>query len=88
MTQAATQLYAIALQTALLLALPVVGLVAVVGIVIAIAQTVTGIQDQNLSFGPKIAAVAMMLAIGGLPGMVLLTRLLQTAIAALPRLAG
>jgi len=88
MGNAAFQLYGLALQTALILALPVVGLVALIGILIALIQTVLGIQDQNISFGPKIAAVAVLAAIGGLPGMALLASLVRAAILSLPRLTG
>lgn len=88
MTSAAGQLYAMALQAALVLALPVVALVAIVGIVSAIAQTVIGIQDQNISFGPKIAAVALLVALAGIPGLALLAELLRAAISAMPHLAG
>ena len=84
----AMQLYGLALQTAMVLALPVVAAVACVGIVVSLVQTVLGIQDQNISFGPKIIAVAVMVGIGGLPGMAMLARLLLVAIASLPRIAG
>jgi flagellar biosynthetic protein FliQ len=82
----AMQLYDTALQTALVLALPVVALVAFIGVVTAIAQTVVGISDQNISFGPKLAAVAAVLAVGGMPALELLASLLRTAIMSLPRL--
>lgn len=86
MSGVAMQLYGMALQTALVLALPVVALVAIIGIIIAIAQTIVGISDQNISFGPKIAAVAAVLAVGGMPALSLLTGLLRTVILALPHL--
>jgi flagellar biosynthesis protein FliQ len=83
----AMELYGTALQTALVLALPVVALVAIIGIIVAIAQTIVGISDQNVSFGPKIAAVAALLAVGGMPALSLLASFLRTVILALPRLA-
>ncbi len=61
------ELYGLALQTALVLALPVVAAVAVLGVAVALVQTVVGIQDQNVSFGPKIIAVALLAGFGGLP---------------------
>lgn len=42
---------------ALLLATPVVVVSLVVGLTISIAQTVTSIQEQTLSFAPRIVAV-------------------------------
>ncbi|MDQ6767706.1 MAG: flagellar biosynthetic protein FliQ [Candidatus Eremiobacteraeota bacterium] len=88
MTDLAMELYALTMQTALMLAMPVVAAVACVGIVVSLLQTVVGIQDQNISFGPKIAVVALLLALGGLPALALLAHLLVRAIAALPRLIG
>lgn len=87
MGNAAIDLYGLALQTALVLALPVVALVALIGVVIALMQTVVGLQDQNLSFGPKIVAVAVLLGVGGMPGLALLAALLHAVIVALPHLA-
>jgi flagellar biosynthesis protein FliQ len=76
------------MQTALALAMPVVVTVGCVGVIVSLAQTLVGIQDQNLSFGPKIAALALMLAVGAAPAVTALARLLLSAIAAVPRLAG
>jgi len=81
-------LFARALVTAMLLALPVVGGVAVLGAVVGIVQTVVQVQDQNISFFPKLVAVAMIAAVAGLPALALLTALLTDCVAALPRLAG
>jgi len=88
MTDVASSLYIQTVQTALALAIPVVVAVGCVGVVVSLAQTLVGIQDQNLSFGPKIAVVAAMLAIGASPALTLLERLLLAAVAALPHLAG
>ena len=88
MTDVANSLYIQTMQTALALALPVVVAVGCVGVVVSLAQTLVGIQDQNVSFGPKISAVALMLVIGASPAVALLERLLLAAIASLPRLAG
>lgn len=43
--------------TALLLSAPVVVVSLLVGVLISIAQTVTSIQEQTLSFAPRIVAV-------------------------------
>jgi flagellar biosynthetic protein FliQ len=57
----ATQAMALALKLSLPLLL--VGLV--VGVVISIIQAVTQIQEQTLSFIPKVLAMAAVLVVGG-----------------------
>ena len=47
-----------ALLTALLLGTPVLGCAAGIGLLVSLAQAVTQLQDQTLSFVPKIAAMA------------------------------
>ena len=49
------------LAMALLLVAPVVIVSLVVGLVISIAQTVTSIQEQTLSFAPRIVAVVVIM---------------------------
>lgn len=49
--------------TAILLAAPTVIVSLVVGLCISIFQTVTSIQEQTLTFAPRIMAVAVVLAI-------------------------
>lgn len=49
------------LLTALVLALPPVGASLLVGGVISILQAVTSIQEQTLSFAPRIIAVALVM---------------------------
>ncbi len=46
---------------ALLLTAPVVVVSLVVGLIISIGQTVTSIQEQTLSFAPRIVAVVILL---------------------------
>ncbi len=48
--------------TAMILALPTVLVSLVVGLFISIFQTVTSIQEQTLSFAPRILAVGLVLA--------------------------
>ena len=48
-----------------LLAAPVLGVGLVVGFVVSLAQAVTQLQDQTLSFVPKIIAMLLGLAIFG-----------------------
>ena len=45
------------LSTALLIALPALAVSLVVGLVISILQTITSIQEQTLSFVPRLLAV-------------------------------
>ncbi len=87
MNPVAMELYGTAMRTALVLSLPVVGLVAFIGVLVAMGQTVVGISDQNISFGPKLIAVAVVLLVGGMPALGLLIALLRAAILTLPRLA-
>jgi len=82
----ANSLYVQTMQTALALAIPVVVVVGFVGVVVSLAQTILGIQDQNLSFGPKIMAVVVIIAAGASSAVTLLVQLLMAAIAALPHL--
>lgn len=49
------------LKMALLLVAPVVIVSLVVGLLISIAQTVTSIQEQTLSFAPRIVAVVIVM---------------------------
>ena len=49
------------LLTAVLLSLPAVVVSLLVGMVISVLQTITSIQEQTLSFAPRIIAVAVVL---------------------------
>lgn len=49
------------LMTALVLALPSVAASLIVGGIISVLQTVTSIQEQTLTFAPRIVAVAIIL---------------------------
>jgi flagellar biosynthetic protein FliQ len=49
------------LYTTLLLALPALGVSLVVGLVVSIVQVITSIQEQTLSFVPRIVAVGIVL---------------------------
>lgn len=50
------------LYLAVLLSAPTVGISLLVGLVISILQTLTSIQEQTLTFAPRIMAVAVTLA--------------------------
>jgi flagellar biosynthetic protein FliQ len=49
------------LSTGLLIALPALGVSLVVGLVISVLQTITSIQEQTLSFVPRLLAVGAVL---------------------------
>ena len=49
----------------IMLSLPALGVALVVGIVIGLVQAITSIQEQTLSFVPKVAAIAVALALFG-----------------------
>jgi flagellar biosynthetic protein FliQ len=51
------------LYTALLLALPTLAVSLIVGLLISIFQTVTSIQEQTLTFVPRLLAVALVLVL-------------------------
>ena len=54
-----------ALEVALLVALPILLVALTVGLVVSIFQAMTQIQEQTLSFIPKILAAAAVLVVGG-----------------------
>lgn len=54
-----------AVETTLLLCMPVLGLGMVVGLIISIFQSVTQIQEMTLTFVPKIVAVLLGLMVFG-----------------------
>ena len=51
------------LYTALLLALPALAVSLVVGLVISVLQAITSIQEQTLSFIPRLLAVGLVLVL-------------------------
>ena len=54
-----------ALQLALKIALPLLGVGLVIGLAVSVFQAVTQIQEQTLSFIPKVLALAGVLVVGG-----------------------
>jgi flagellar biosynthetic protein FliQ len=80
-------LFVLALEAAALVTLPAIASVAAVGVVVGLAQSLTGVSDQNLSFGPKVAVIALIALLGGAPALALLETLAREAINALPYVA-
>lgn len=64
-TDTAINLASKGLQVTLTIALPLLIVGLVVGVLISIVQAVTQIQEQTLSFVPKLLATAAVLVIGG-----------------------
>ena len=54
-----------ALYTALIVAGPILIVSIVIGLIISIFQATTQIQEQTLTFVPKVIVIALTLAIGG-----------------------
>ena len=54
-----------AMSLALKISLPLLGVGLIVGVLISIIQAVTSIQEQTLSFIPKVLAMAIVLVVGG-----------------------
>jgi flagellar biosynthetic protein FliQ len=54
-----------AMSLALKISLPLLGVGLIVGVLISIIQAVTSIQEQTLSFIPKVLAMALVLVVGG-----------------------
>jgi flagellar biosynthetic protein FliQ len=68
------------------LCLPILAVAALVGLVVAIAQAATQIQEQTLTLLPKIIAIALTIALFGPWGTRLLEHLFTDAVAAIPHL--
>jgi len=47
------------LQTGLLLAVPILGTATVVGLAVSLIQSITSIQEQTLTFVPKLISVSL-----------------------------
>jgi flagellar biosynthetic protein FliQ len=82
----AIEIYREALRTAALVGAPVLGIAMLVGITVSIMQTITSINEQTLTFVPKILAIAITVGVG-LPWMVgHLTRFLTLILTQAPGL--
>jgi flagellar biosynthetic protein FliQ len=88
MADTALQLYVLAMSVTLVLALPVIAAIAATGVIVSLIQTAFGIQDQNVTFAPKVAVVALLMASSGASALSAIVHLLSTALLSLPRLAG
>ena len=75
-----------ALVTTATIALPLLGVAALVGTAIAVVQAATQVQEQTLTLLPKIVAVGLTIAMFGDTAMHLLAALFHRAITAIPAL--
>lgn len=62
--ETAIELFRQAVTNSLMLVAPILATTIVVGLIISILQSVTSIQEQTLSFAPKLFAVGGVLIIG------------------------
>lgn len=62
--ETAIELFRQAVTNSLMLVTPILGTTIIVGLLISIIQSVTSIQEQTLSFAPKLFAVGGVLIIG------------------------
>jgi flagellar biosynthesis protein FliQ len=75
-----------ALITTAVIALPILGVAAAVGTVVAVFQAATQVQEQTLTLLPKFISVGLVVAVFGSAGMHLLAALFDRALAAIPSL--
>lgn len=80
-------LFAESLRTALALLLPAIVIVAAVGVIVGLVQTIVQVQDQNVAFAPKVVAIALLAALAGPAALEILLQLLSHVVALLPRIA-
>ena len=57
------EIYREMLRTAALVSAPILGAAMVVGLTVSVFQTVTSINDQTLTFVPKIVAIAVSIGV-------------------------
>ncbi len=58
------EIYREMLRTAALVAAPILGVAMMIGLSVSLIQTVTSIQEQTLTFVPKIIGIALTIGIG------------------------
>ena len=75
-----------AMITTAIIALPMLGVAAIVGTAVAVVQAATQVQEQTLTLLPKIVAVGATVALFGWPAMRLLAALFAGALGAIPAL--
>lgn len=81
------ELFQDAMETTVLIVLPAVALVAGIGVVVGMLQTIVQVQDQNVAFAPKLVAIAIAATVFGPAAFSLLLSLMTKVIASLPLVA-
>ena len=81
--ESAVELLRALITTSLLVVSPVVGVAILIGVIVSVLQAVTSIQEQSLTFVPKLTAVGVLLIVAS-PWM--LRQILQFATMCLSRL--
>ncbi|MGC9196522.1 MAG: flagellar biosynthesis protein FliQ [Syntrophobacteraceae bacterium] len=77
-----------AIQTMLMVCIPVLGFSMVVGIIISVFQSVTQIQEMTITFVPKIVVTFLAMLIFGSWMLSKLTSFLHQVIISIPRVLG
>ncbi len=77
-----------AIETMLLVSLPVLGFSMVVGLIISVFQSVTQIQEMTITFVPKIVVTFLALLLFGSWMLSKLTSLLHHIIVSIPTITG
>jgi len=77
-----------ALETMLLVSMPVLGLSMIVGLVVSIFQSVTQIQEMTITFVPKIIVTFLSLLLFGSWMLSKIAGFLQDVIVSIPNLVG
>lgn len=75
-----------ALLTTAIIALPMLGVAALVGTAVAVLQAATQVQEQTLTLLPKVVAVGTIVAVFGGAGMHLLALFFDRAMTSIPAL--
>jgi len=77
-----------AIETMLMVSLPVLGLSMVIGLLISVFQSITQIQEMTITFVPKIVVTFLALLFFGSWMLSKLTGFLREVILSIPNLAG
>ena len=77
-----------ALEVTLLVSAPLLGAVLLTGLVVSVFQAATQINEQTLSFIPKLMALAAVLVVAGPWMLAILTDFMQRLISGIPQMVG
>ena len=60
----AVEIYREMLRTAALVAAPILGVALITGLSVSLLQTITSLQEQTLTFVPKVAGIVLVIGLG------------------------